>query len=244
MKKTLALFFSFSALAIPALGEEPVTFKTADLTLSGNIDSITEINKTMTWTTSGADAIGSPVSSYMLTFTFDGFGNSTKKDGAMFTVSRNNSGGSIGLGLAFDYDTTTATGTFNLSYNTDASTIVDLSTETLDLTAGHTYAFAYDSTTNTVYLADTSTKKAVSHTLTDTSYTITALTSGASSLWTQGARVHMTIGTLTDMSVVNGSSASFLASVKAGQGMSIPEPATASLSLLALAGLAARRRRR
>lgn len=69
----------------------------------------------------------------------------------------------------------------------------------------------------------------------------TQATIGASVVWTNSSGGQFTMGDLYDLSAVASNAAQFESFVKT---KTIPEPTTATLSLLALAGLAARRRRK
>ena len=113
-----------------------------------------------------------------------------------------------------------------------------------------TLRFAYDAVGDMAYLYCVETG-AITSIGSDRDYTLTGVTVGgpsdvvgASTFWTDGGKDNFTIHTVTDMSALAGNADSFAEYVKTKTVPAVPEPTTATLSLLALAGLAARRRRR
>lgn len=126
--------------------------------------------------------------------------------------------------------------------NDDATTFTKLNTDSITLNEGDKVRFAYDSATGTVFVYNASTKSLLTATTTnDESYYFTSGTAnqsiGNSAIYTQGGGHKMTFGYVTDLSSIAGDVAAIKSYI-------VPEPTTATLSLLALAGLAARRRRK
>ncbi|MBE6418194.1 MAG: PEP-CTERM sorting domain-containing protein [Akkermansiaceae bacterium] len=108
-----------------------------------------------------------------------------------------------------------------------------------------TLRFAYDAKSNTAYLFNVGTGKSISMSTGTTDYTLksvassTAAAATTATFYSDGATSYKLVD-VTDMSTLAGKT-SFVTYLTT---KTIPEPTTATLSLLALAGLAARRRRR
>lgn len=113
-----------------------------------------------------------------------------------------------------------------------------------------TLRFAFDAESDVAYLYNVGTGKYITATGLTGSYDFVSVSStvtgmgdidGKAMFWTDsGASAYKLLG-VTDMSAIAGDNASFVSYL---QTKTIPEPATATLSLLALAGLTARRRRK
>ncbi|MBQ3144863.1 MAG: PEP-CTERM sorting domain-containing protein [Akkermansia sp.] len=119
---------------------------------------------------------------------------------------------------------------------TDNNTINGMNASgTLNLTLGTMYRMSFDKGTSILYLADTTTGNYV----TADWAAYTAYANMWQSSFYESNDVTVTAGKVYDMNGITGESFKNYATA-----VSVPEPTTATLSLLALAGLAARRRRK
>ena len=121
-----------------------------------------------------------------------------------------------------------------------------------------TLRFAYDAESDIAYLYNVGTDEYITATnLTtryeggnfsfssvDTSVTGNGDVAGKTMFWTDSASASYKLLGVTDMSSLEGNNAQFVSYLTTKTVLSVPEPTTATLSLLALAGLAARRRRK
>ena len=121
-----------------------------------------------------------------------------------------------------------------------------------------TLRFAYDAESDIAYLYNVDTDKYITATnLTtkyeggnfsfssvDSSVTGNGDVEGKTMFWTDGGAASYKLLGVTDMSSLEGDNTQFVSYLTTKTVSYIPEPTTATLSLLALAGLAARRRRR
>lgn len=116
---------------------------------------------------------------------------------------------------------------------------------TLDINEGDSVSFAYDAVSKTALLYNETTKTLIETVLEEDDETYyfesgsSDKTEGASAVFTQGGAHQLTFGNITNLEPIAGD----VSAIKSYIGV-VPEPSTATLSLLALAGLAARRRRR
>ena len=160
--------------------------------------------------------------------------------------------------ISCGYSASTAKGlTFGVKGDTNGYTLSlctasgDELSGSLALTVDETYFFAYNSTTNTAYAGlagggslDNMISCVVSNDMVKT------LTSGTSRAWTGGGTFTTTLVSGYDMTALSETEFANVMSNLAISGVvstaapAVPEPATATLSLLALAGLCARRRRK
>ena len=184
------------------------------------------------------DEAGAELSSYMFDFTLTkittgGYnvtlfaterGTTTQRDGLTFLTWNNQYGG---VGEAQTHD------------GEDGG-------NTITLSQGDNFRFAYDAVNSTAYLYNvTQDKLAIRNLSSDNEkYHLVSGTSnnntGASAVFTNSEHDYASYGNVYDMSSLAGNDTVFSTYVKT---MVVPEPTTATLSLLALAGLAARRRR-
>lgn len=238
MKKTLFVLSVFAGLAVASDGLtwQDVTFQTS---------SNTEL-------TTGNDAMSfggtSTLNSYVFTFSVP----TVKSVGgnSLFTVQGTTSD-CLGVKLHGTGGTDDAyTLTFSKRATSGTTTYLDES-NTLGWDASHTYALTvavYDdekqvSSTGTstyVYLSDLNTQQYISYQLTGSEGIQTALKSGSARAWTNSGNQTIKVGQVASLDGLT--EEQVMQVVRTGA--LIPEPTTATLSLLALAGLAARRRRR
>ena len=135
-----------------------------------------------------------------------------------------------------------------LSFGNGKSNLTDTPTLNYSTTDVLTFAFYED----TAYIGNKTTGDYITYDLTGTTLT-TSMTSGSSRAWANGNPNGITpissasIANLESLVIPEGESLDMVTLVTTGvaQNMQlVPEPTTATLSLLALAGLAARRRRK
>ncbi|MCD8071170.1 MAG: PEP-CTERM sorting domain-containing protein [Akkermansiaceae bacterium] len=225
MKKSIIALALLSSAALAA--EIPTTTDIIDPTQTTG-------NGTVSWNTTSS-GVSSSLSTWAFTFTVTENFSSTGTTTILSMTSTTNAQGSTiasGLGVKYDYDNTA------LTLSRANGTVLD-STNLLSVTSGATYTLAYDASTYTVYLGS-SDGNYITYTFDSSSTVTTTLTSTVLRQWTNGGNVSTTITSVADLSSVSGDSAAFASYVTTG---SVPEPATATLGLLALGALALRRRR-
>ena len=253
MKKTL---IALMALASVTMAEEypswdlkvytgsAGTNTTGDTLESGNRDF--QFDSATALTTYAFDFTATKLDAY-------GYSNFT-----IFNTSRGNSDGSSrdGLGLLSTTSNSADSITVCLSVGTTAIETGN-NRPTMTINEGDILTFAYDSGSGTVLLFNETSSTLLQSTVDLTGANVdptkyyfesgAAPTSsangnnGSSAVYTQGGKHVLTFGTITDLSSMTNN----VDAIKAFIGVpSVPEPATATLSLLALAGLAARRRRK
>ena len=193
----------------------------------------TSSNAVFTFDTDTSSASGTALTNYVLTFQFIDKMPVTNSD-AWIRVLNNTTDG-LGVRGTENNQIFINKGATNGTNQCDGSLTADITS---------TFALTVSASNNVAYLSNLSTGQYItlSQDLTTlytnaTSYT---LTSGASRVFTNGGNQHLAFGQVVDLS---GLTAAQVLNV-AKTGSSVPEPATGSLSLLALAGLAARRRRK
>ena len=202
---------------------------TADLLTGGNGDFW--FDSTSPLTTYSLDFTATTISAYeydnfTLFSTSRGTGNQTDRQGLGIFSSTKNEAGSL---------------TVTISKNVAA---ID-SSASLTIKTGDSLTFAYDSKSATALLYNATTQKLIQVNVGDDSdaYYLeagsTTKTQGASAAFSQGGKHQITYGNVTNLSSMAGD----MKAIKNYIGV-VPEPTTATLSLLALAGLASRRRRR
>ncbi|MCD8070031.1 MAG: PEP-CTERM sorting domain-containing protein [Akkermansiaceae bacterium] len=206
--------------------------------LAAEIPSTTEItnytettgNGTASWNTTEVD---SPLDSWAFSFTVT-VNSTTTGSKPLISMGTNGSNAS-GLSVVSTDGTYT---TLTIGSGNSA-----LSSSSLTVSSGATYTLAYDASTYTVYLGSSS-GDYITYTFESAPTTTVTLTSGTDSSglrqWTNTGTVATTITSVADLSSVSGNSAAFASYVTTG---AVPEPATATLGLLALGALALRRRR-
>lgn len=233
MKKTLVIILALSSVA------------TADITLydatfaSTGTDTLTGARSHLKV---GSEAI--TLSSWMIEFQITKQGDS----GTFFSTCRYSTDQTErgGLGIRTNSDTgLSITTNANNSFASGKLTVTSFT----DISANNpiTLRFAYDAVNHSAYLYNVGTGEYVSATELTASDTYKLATvdstvttgdvNGKSMFWTDQGSANYKLMGITDMSSLAGT-AGFLAHV------TVPEPATATLSLLALAGLATRRRRK
>ena len=222
-------------------------------------------------TTTGSDSINSenanfkfdsttPLTTYVFDFKLDDIADYTGTDYTftLFSTYRGDDGGGswregIGLGAEeLPADTLTcyiykgeATTKSNGDPTTNYTKLTD--TDSITINENDIVRFAYDSVTATVLVYNMTTNKWLQATTTenDEKYYFKSGTAqknaGSSAVYTQGGNHDMTFGYVTDLKALAGDVSAIKQYM---QYAPLPEPTTATLSLLALAGLAARRRRR
>ncbi len=247
MKKNLlsvSLCLALSAMASSAFAKTLSLDSANALVGETPQETITSSNGPITWNAADLGGKGS-LSNYMLTFTFVYLKTSEDADKLVLAPSDSNANN------------------LTLSVNPKSSVLKLYWTNSVVATANFTanltdtFALGYDSVTDTVFLMN-QTQAATNGVSADNCLTLTqagvnSLSNSklAAKIWTQSASVHMGAGYVYNMDPVAGlDPAIFAASMASGTytveepTQSVPEPATATLSLLALAGIAARRRRK
>ncbi|MCD8070454.1 MAG: PEP-CTERM sorting domain-containing protein [Akkermansiaceae bacterium] len=217
MKKSIIALALLSSAALAA--EIPTTTNITNYTGT--------TNGTASWTDS---EVSSPLYTWALTFTVT-VKTADSSSKPLISMTAANSGASGLSVVSTDGSYTT------LAIGNDATTT--LSDSSIAVTDGATYTLAYDASTYTVYLGS-SDGNYITYTFDSSSTVTTTLTSTVLRQWTNGGNVSTTITSVADLSSVSGDSAAFASYVTTG---SVPEPATATLGLLALGALALRRRR-
>ncbi len=249
MRKTLV---TLALVAVSAVAANAATLMPTEATLSGGSATISTGDQRIEWDTS---QVGATLENFMLTFSFDAAPSYTGQYQTAITVSHGEN--SWTSGLCVSIKSTVLTMTYNGAKNYTIDW--DKTKDTLSLNTSDTYAFAYDSVNKVAYLMNLTdvqengliaTGSAHNYIHLGADNTISgkeawldsnpALTSGTSTVWTENG-VSITVDSVTDMTpgVVEGAGIEVFAQSMA----SVPEPATASLSLLGLAALMMRRRR-
>ncbi|MCD7798097.1 MAG: PEP-CTERM sorting domain-containing protein [Akkermansiaceae bacterium] len=230
MKKSIIALALLSSAALAA--EIPTTTDITDPTQTTG-------NGTVSWDTTSS-GVSSTLTTWAFTFTMSVSSSASSATGTTtilsLTTSTNGNGDTIASGLGVKYDYTNTA----LTLSRANGTVLD-STNLLAVTDGATYTLAYDASTYTVYLGS-SEGEYITYTFSSSPTTTVTLTSGSDGLhqWTNNATVVTTITSVADLTSIKGDSAAFASYVTTG---SVPEPATATLGLLALGALALRRRR-
>ncbi len=217
MKKSIIALALLSSAALAA--EIPTTTEITNYTGTTNGPA--------SWDTTSS-GVSSPLDSWALTFTVDS-STTTSANKPLISMTASG-GGASGLSVI-----TTDNNYATLSIGNGT----ELLSGSIDVTEGATYTLAYDASTYTVYLGS-SEGEYITYTFSSSPTTTVTLTSGVLHQWTNTATVVTTITSVADLSSVSGDSAAFASYVTTG---SVPEPATATLGLLALGALALRRRR-
>ncbi|MCD7799329.1 MAG: PEP-CTERM sorting domain-containing protein [Akkermansiaceae bacterium] len=234
MKKSIIALALLSSAALAA--EIPTTTDITDPTQTTG-------NGTVSWDTTSS-GVSSTLTTWAFTFTMSVSSSASSATGTTtilsLTTSTNGNGDTIASGLGVKYDYTNTA----LTLSRANGTVLD-STNLLAVTDGATYTLAYDASTYTVYLGSSDSGNYITYDLSSLissgTNVITTLTSGTLHQWTNGGNVSTTITSVADLSSVSGDSAAFASYVTTAG--SVPEPATATLGLLALGALALRRRR-
>ncbi len=221
MKKSI---IALALLSSAALADEiPSTTDITDATQTTG-------NGTVSWNTT---EVSSSLTTWAFTFTVDS-STTTSANKPLISMGTNGSN-AVGLSVVSTDGSYT-----ELSIGSGNST---LSSSSLTVTSGATYTLAYDASTYTVYLGS-SDGNYITYTFDPSSEVTTTLTSGTLQQWTNtvsgAGTVSTTITSVANLTSVSGDSAAFASYVTTG---SVPEPATATLGLLALGALALRRRR-
>ncbi len=242
MKKTLALACMLLAPSVLADTLPSTYLGTSSSGITVGTSS-TGGNASITWT--ATEAVDTTLQSWMITFEVTNIENGYSHWPTVsvdHTMSNNNPQ-AAGLSIIVSDDALFGFAQGGTAYDNVNPWLTN--TPTLAATVGNTYTFAYDATAEMVYLADITAGSMIEMSLANLALA-TELTSGEAWSWSNSKKQAYNFTTVTDMSSVSElGSASFAATVLAGDGNVhvVPEPATATLSLLALAGLAARRRR-
>lgn len=243
MKKLIIT--TLMAATCSAFAADPVEY-TAIIGTSGSNQSITSGNNVISWKT-GDTVSTDTFDSWAITFTVDQLtltGTDYKPTISCATAA-NDASKAAGLAIAVKKD---GQGCVLALANPSAA----ISAETLTFTSGQEYFFAYDSNTSTAYagiVGGGSVDNMISCVVSDDSL-VTSFTSGTSRAFTSTATVRMSMGNGYDMAALSETEFSnvmsnlVISGVVSTAAPAVPEPATATLSLLALAGLCARRRRK
>ncbi len=223
MKKTIIALLALAGVAAAdtyELDKKAVTF--------GSAATLTSGNQAMSW------ADGAVYETWYMEFNLSDVTATEYK--ATITAGP---GGSNSSGLSVSAKAGSITlGTGNAGVISSAGSLEFTTTDTL------TFAY-YD---GTAYLGNMRTKEYISASTGLPS--TTTMTSGTSRAWANGNPVGTTqigatsIASLDDLDIPTGYTLDMGKLMTTGVAQSVPEPTTATLSLLALAGLAARRRRK
>ncbi len=240
MKKTLITLLALCGVAAAA-DNAPIEYDAYILQKDNTSQKITSLTSSRGQIWFNEDA--ATLSSWMIEFSLDKLngGNSV-----LFATNYGTTGGGderYGLSVYSWYNQTGVTIGKDNSHFSGAANLTFPSDPKLPVTL----RLAYDAVGDMAYLYCVETD-AITSVATTTDYTLNGSTiggasdvSGLGTFWTDGGSDHFTISTVTDMSALAGNADSFAKYVKT---KTVPEPTTATLSLLALAGLAARRRRK
>jgi len=223
MKKTIIALLALAGVAAAdtyELDMKDVTF--------GSADTLTKSNEAMNW------ADGAVYETWYMEFKLSDVTATEYK--ATITAGP---GGSNSSGLSVSAKAG------SITLGTGSSNVIS-SAGSLTFTTTDTLTFAYYD--GTAYLGNMTTKKYISAS-TDLPST-TTMTSGTSRAWANGNPTGTTqigatsIASLDNLDIPAGYTLDMGTLMTTGVAPSVPEPTTATLSLLALAGLAARRRRK
>ncbi len=219
MKRTLIALITLSSMAMGVdvlkdLDEEVLTLST--LTANGS-ETITSGNQALNFEVDGKTSL----SSYIITFGFEVTPPADAKDPWLRLVDNT-------------YGIKTIDASTMVAVNNDWADQVEGTTFTINTT--DTFAFTFSG--SNVYLSNLSTGTYVVGT--PDAPGKWALISGTSRIYTNSQANQLQFGQVADLT---GLSESQILEVVTTGSYTVPEPTTATLSLLALAGLAARRRR-
>ena len=222
MKKTIIALLALAGVA----AAETYELDMQDVTF-GSAATLTKGNQAMNW------ADGAVYETWYMEFKL----SEVTADGYIATITTGNSTApSNGLSVSAKAGSITL-GTGNRDVISSAGSLEFTTTDTL------TFAY-YD---GTAYLGNMTTKEYISASTGLPSPT--TMTSGTSRAWANGdpgtTKIGATsIASLDDLDIPAGYTLDMGKLMTTGVAQSVPEPTTATLSLLALAGLAARRRRK
>ena len=246
MKKTIIAFFALAGMAAAANPTVYTDVKFADndsTSLTGERSHIIFGNT--------PDTTPLTLSSWMIEFSITKF----EDVGTLlnFTPSAASTAESSGFALRTNGGTKTGimfiNGTSYYGTPDDASSEILLNEASVSTINPLTLRVAYNATSKNAYLYDVTDGEFVSITVNDVKPTLSSVADShdgsdindKTQFYCFGSRINYTLGTVTDMSSIAGNKTAFESYIKT---KTIPEPTTATLSLLALAGLAARRRRK
>ena len=243
MKKTIITLLALAGVAAAA-DNAPIEYDAYLLQLNNTGTKITSLTSARGQIWFNEDA--ATLSSWMIEFSLDKLNGGND---VLFTNSCGAPGATNerhGLSVYSWYNQTGVTIGKDKLHFTGAANLTFPSNPKLPVTL----RLAYDAVGDMAYLYCVETG-AITSVTTATDYTLKGSTiggasdvSGLGSFWTDGGKDNFTIHTVTDMGALAGNADSFAEYVKTKTVPAVPEPTTATLSLLALAGLAARRRRK
>ncbi len=217
MKKTLILACSLLA----SVAQADLTLPSTDAYFDGSVDTLSSSNKLIKWDTTVLD---STLTNFALSFSIGQ--NTQNNEKTVISLSTENSGAS---GLCVTIDVNEGQPTVLTLTNGNLGWITSPAPPTVELAFDTVYTLAV--VDNKAYLWQ---GEEIPTTLPDNGYDvsnyITTLDTTLSRGWSNGGVNTVTLGKVTDLSAL--------------AAPAVPEPTTATLSLLALAGLAARRRRK
>ena len=221
MKKTIITLLALSGLAmgVETLEELDSNELTVGTLQVGGSSTITSGNQPLTFSVGGKTKLDA----YIITFGYDSIPSDSKD-----SWLRLNSTAGCGIG-------TTSSTTMDL--RTDVFASNNIAGTSFAINTEDTFALTFS--VDTVYLSNLSKGTSISTTVGADAAAGWKLVSGTARIWTHGGTTPIQVGQVADLSGLT--QAQVLSVVKTG---TVPEPATATLSLLALAGLAARRRRK
>ncbi len=221
MKKTIITLLALSGLAmgVETLKELDSNELTVETLQVGNSSTITSGNAPLTF---NVDEV-TELSAYIITFGYDAIPSGVKD-----SWLRLSAGSGCGIG-------TTSSTTMDL--RTTYSSADNIANTSFAINTEDTFALTFS--VDTVYLSNLSQGTYISTTVSADAAASWKLVSGTARIWTNSGTNQIQVGQVADLSDLT--QAQVLSVVKTG---TVPEPATATLSLLALAGLAARRRRK
>lgn len=241
MKKTIITLLALASVA-GAVTEYTATFadsKTSELTSERSHIIFGDTTATTPLT----------LTSWMVEFSLTKFSDAgtllavTPSDPAAGSGVGLRTNGADGVGIMFSNS--------NSYYGNSKTDKIFVDSSKVSATTPLTLRYAYDAKSNMLYLYDVTNEKIISHEL-EAELILSSVAANhdgsdvknVTQFMTMSKKFNFTLSSVTDMSSLAGNDAAFVTYVKTKTTVSIPEPATATLSLLALAGLCARRRRK
>ncbi|MGN0865468.1 MAG: PEP-CTERM sorting domain-containing protein [Akkermansia sp.] len=229
MRKTLIALLALGSTALgvdtlKGLDDSVLTLGTVTI---GGASEISASNGFLAFQVGTGTEAKTTLTHYILTFGYDAIPSSQQDS----WLRLSNNGDFYGPGIA-----TTSGTTMCLKSNTGTSDVIQ--DTALNINTTDTFALTVWGTT--VMLSNLTTGSCVSTSVANA--TTWKILSGKARVFTNSGNNQIQFGQIADLSGLTAAQAAEVA--KSGTFTAVPEPATATLSLMALAGLAARRRRK